>query len=280
MASTKRTISLNLPLLVVLASLIVVMHLTASDIGSATNMVQDPDSTSKEERELDDQIPRHLPIRVKLRKEKEAAFKNLKNENWLRDFELEVENTGDRPIFCIQLVMDFNGIAPYGNRTGQSLLYGRGNLMDFSEPRKPEDVPLKPGEIHVFRIAERFVKGWESVARDQGIPSSLPKKVVHFRRSILEMGLDSGIRRVHHFPEQNNPTADVEENSFARPHHSLCHCISDDGVATCPWWNQLAREGSASREAGRRRNRIPQKSCSGRPQLNIQRGKRVGGSDS
>ena len=49
---------------------------------------------STEERELEDKIPKHLPIKVKIKKEKEKAFKDLKNEKWLRDFELEITNTG------------------------------------------------------------------------------------------------------------------------------------------------------------------------------------------
>src|SRR5215212_7525461 len=61
---------------------------------------------SPEERELEDRIPKHLPIKVKIKKEKEEAFKDLKNEKWVRDFELEITNTGDKPIYFLSLLID------------------------------------------------------------------------------------------------------------------------------------------------------------------------------
>lgn len=151
---------------------------TAAEIASPKNRVQDSAiSTAKEERELDDQIPKHLPIRIKIRKEKEEKFKDLKNEKWLGDFELEVKNTGDRPIYAIRLLLDMDGVvAPDGNQYGLDLIYGRGNLLDFSEPLKPEDVPINPGETHAFRIAGQYVRGWERFAREQKVAKGLPRK--------------------------------------------------------------------------------------------------------
>jgi hypothetical protein len=56
------------------------------------------------------------PIKIKVKKEKEQSFKDLKNEKWLREFELEVTNTGDRPIYYLEIVMDtdvkFQGSGP------------------------------------------------------------------------------------------------------------------------------------------------------------------------
>lgn len=63
-------------------------------------------TAQSEERVLEDTIPKHLPIKVKLKKEKEKAFKDAKNEKWLRDFELEVTNTGDKPIYFLHLSIE------------------------------------------------------------------------------------------------------------------------------------------------------------------------------
>ena len=74
---------------------------------------------SSEERELEDRIPKHLPIKVKIKKEKEKAFKDLKNEKWIRDFELEVTNTGDKPIYFLDFILSLPEItAPDGNEIG------------------------------------------------------------------------------------------------------------------------------------------------------------------
>ena len=51
-----------------------------------------------QERIFENKIPAHIPIKIKIKKGKEESFKDLKNEKWLREFELEVTNTGDKPI--------------------------------------------------------------------------------------------------------------------------------------------------------------------------------------
>src|SRR5829696_571795 len=53
------------------------------------------------ERQLEDLIPKHVPIKIKIKKEKEAGFKDLKNEKWAREFELDVTNTGTKPIYSL-----------------------------------------------------------------------------------------------------------------------------------------------------------------------------------
>jgi hypothetical protein len=59
----------------------------------------------KEERQLEDATPKHVPIKVKIKKEKEEAFKDLKNEQWLKELELEVTNTGNKPIYFLVFVL-------------------------------------------------------------------------------------------------------------------------------------------------------------------------------
>ena len=130
----------------------------------------------KEERELEDTIPAHVPIKVKIKAEKEEAFKDLNNEHWLRDLEIEVRNTGTKPIYFLDLQVhlpDTRG--PDGNTIGWDLLYGRTDLVEITLPLKPEDVPIRPGETHIFTIAERFLKGWERIVREDNVHQ--PKKV-------------------------------------------------------------------------------------------------------
>jgi hypothetical protein len=76
---------------------------------------------STEERELEDRIPKHLPIKVKIKKEKVKAFKDLKNEKWARDLVLEVTNTGDKPIYLLH----FNVILPeIRDEGGRNISFG------------------------------------------------------------------------------------------------------------------------------------------------------------
>jgi hypothetical protein len=61
-----------------------------------------------QERIFENQIPSHIPLKIKIKKEKEESFKDLKNEKWLRGFELELTNTGDKPIYFVYLTMGTN----------------------------------------------------------------------------------------------------------------------------------------------------------------------------
>jgi hypothetical protein len=116
---------------------------------------------STEERELEDKIPKHLPIKIKIKKEKEKAFKDLKNEKWLRDFELEVKNTGDKPIYFLDLtVMLPEIIAPNGYNVMFGLHYGRLALGDIKTKAAPDDIPIKPGETYVFSLSHKQA-AWE-----------------------------------------------------------------------------------------------------------------------
>lgn len=137
--------------------------------------------SSQSKRHLDDRVPSHLPIKIKIKKEKEEGFQDLKNERWARDFELEVKNTGDRPIYALSLVWMLEEVTmPDGNHYGSTFLYGRSEFITNSGERpKPEDVPIQPGETYVFKLTNMKVEGWERWAKDNHLPP-LKSVVVFF----------------------------------------------------------------------------------------------------
>jgi hypothetical protein len=146
----------------------------AAEVAELRRQVQQ--DQEKEERQLEDTTPKHVGIRVKIKKEKEKSFKELNNAKWLRELEIEVTNTGTKPIYFLAmgLLLPENR-GPDNNLIGWSLLYGRSDLVDVTAPLKPTDVPIKPGETHVFTIAERFVTAWEGMEREGEVTQ--PKRV-------------------------------------------------------------------------------------------------------
>ncbi len=89
--------------------------------------------------------------------------KDLKNKKWLRDLEIEVTNTGDKPIYHFAFLVDMpEVISPLGSPYGYPIAYGRLRLHDLEERALPEDVPLKPGESCILKVPEQDVAGWES----------------------------------------------------------------------------------------------------------------------
>jgi hypothetical protein len=119
------------------------------------------------ERVFENSIPENAPIRIKIKKEKEKSFKDVKDENWVREFELEVVNTGDKPIFFLFLHL-ITDVKLDGSPLMFTLVYGRPELSDLTSKAQPNDVPIKPGETYVFKIHPGQVRAWEHRVRDKG----------------------------------------------------------------------------------------------------------------
>jgi hypothetical protein len=131
----------------------------------------------QEERVVEDKIPKHLPIKVKIRAQKEKAAKDLNNEHWHRDLEIEVKNTGDKPIYYISLILEMPEIKISGDPVTFILRYGQHSVLDDSKGRAaPEDIPLKPGGTCILGLEDQQARGWE--IRKEWEKWSPPKKVL------------------------------------------------------------------------------------------------------
>jgi hypothetical protein len=118
---------------------------------------------SQDEREVEYKIPKHVPIKVKIRSEKEKAFKDLKNQKWHRDFELEVTNTSNKPIYFLELWLELPEIASEnGGKVGIPLRYGRMEFVHLNTLAIPEDIAIQPGEVYTFNILDNYRRGWEA----------------------------------------------------------------------------------------------------------------------
>ena len=113
-----------------------------------------------QERVLENRTRQEVPVKIKIKKDKEESFKDLKNQKWVRDFELEVTNTGDKPIYYIfiDLVTD---VKMGGGPLIFSLHYGRAELGDLVTKARPDDVPINPKETYVFKLHPGQIPAWE-----------------------------------------------------------------------------------------------------------------------
>jgi hypothetical protein len=110
------------------------------------------DLSDAQEQVIEDQIPSHLPIKVEL--------KNLEVEPMLRNLELQVTNTSEKPIYYLELVISLPDVlSPTGHPIAFTLRYGRTDLIDFQAPLQPDDVPLRPGESCILSIPDKYKKG-------------------------------------------------------------------------------------------------------------------------
>ena len=125
-------------------------------------------SAQSDERVLNNTIPKHVPIKAKLKKEKEKSFADMKNAKWVREFELEVTNTGDRPIYFLHLLLKLPDTIVGGNPLVFTFFYGRNELGSFANTAEENDIPIDPGETHVFTIHPSQVRAWEYSVEKEG----------------------------------------------------------------------------------------------------------------
>lgn len=160
-------------------------------------------SAAFQERAFENKIPPHIPIKVKIKKEKEESFKDLKNEKWLREFELEVTNTGDRPIYYLEIVMDtgvkFDGSGP---EIVFPLRYGRAELGDIVTKATSDDVPIKPGETITLTTGQ--ATAWEKGINEKRWPEATKFKA---EIQVLSFGDGTGYWGNELYPPAGRPKA-------------------------------------------------------------------------
>ncbi len=132
----------------------------------------------KEERTFEDTIPKHVPIKIKLKSEKEKAFKDLTNSEWERDFELEVTNTSDKPIYYMELWLVLPETYSENNvQLAFPLRYGRVDFIHSNTRPIATDVPIQPGETHSFTILETWQRGWRQYKLRSNVPEPRKTKI-------------------------------------------------------------------------------------------------------
>jgi hypothetical protein len=190
-----------------LVSLLVALTLTynAGMTGVSAKMQQ-------EERQLEISMPKHVPLRIRIREEKEKEFKDLNNENWARDFELEVTNIGTKPIYSLAFIVFLDVKAAEGFRIETHVSYGRVELSDHRIRATADDISIKPGESWALKIDPEQVQVWEKARREEGRP--LPKKVqVRFQN--LSFGDGTGLMGPAGTPVPRKLSGD--ESRWVRP---------------------------------------------------------------
>jgi hypothetical protein len=152
---------------------------------------------ASDEREFINAIPAHIPVKVKLRNEQ--TFKKKGNKNWARELEVEIKNTGAKPIYFMYMVVNMPDVrGENGHPYAFQLHYGRKELMDLAAPLLPGDVPVLPGESVTLKPYESRVAGYEAMRRSKNKDD--PKKV-RFGMQIINFGDGTGLHGMTGTPE-------------------------------------------------------------------------------
>ena len=114
-------------------------------------------------RTFEDKIPPQVPLKVKIKKEKEEKALDVNNKNWFRDIEIEVTNTSDKPIYFLSLDIVMTDVRNERDVPMTfPLRYGRTDFYDHNAKPTPEDIPIEPNATYTFVFEEDNKIGWEA----------------------------------------------------------------------------------------------------------------------
>jgi hypothetical protein len=166
------------------ALLVLLLLLCAIGIGLSTAQ-----SPQDEERKFENTIPDHVPVKVKLKNEQ--SFKDVKNKNWARELEIELKNTGNKPIYFLYMLLILPDVSIEGVPYAVQITYGRKELVRLSTAIQADDVPIKPGETVTLSISAAQVGGYEKSRDDE--KRHEPKKV-RLDFQVINFGDGTGLR--------------------------------------------------------------------------------------
>jgi hypothetical protein len=154
-------------------------------VGIASNTAQ----SQQEERKFEDMTSDHVPIKVKLKNEQ--TFKKMSNKEWARELEIEVKNTGNKPIYFMYMNIIMREMLSNDYPLAFQLSYGRKDLVRFTTPIEPEDVPIRPGESVTLKVSESQAKAYEEF-RDR--EKKIDSKKIEFDLQLINFGDGTGLR--------------------------------------------------------------------------------------
>jgi hypothetical protein len=163
-------------------------------------------TTQATKRSFENKIPPHVPLKIKIKKEKEEKALDLNNKNWFRDIEIEVTNTGDKPIYYLSLNVEMPDVPAYKPGVIKSfpLSYGRGEFIEQNTKPIPGDIPIEPKATYTFTFDETQRIGYEAwrTRNNTKDPLKLQVSINH-----LSYGDGTGFTSLGAlpFPFKNNP---------------------------------------------------------------------------
>lgn len=161
-------VRITFALLVIVSALVLLNRANSGSIRKTQDQLGSkakPIERKPSRRLFENRIPEHLPIKVKIKLEKEKQFRDLNNDNWARDLELEVKNIGNKPIYFLRFLLEVPEAKIADSHQVFVIGYGRLALADLNNRPTTEDVPIEPGETKVLTIEDVGVRGWDQ-ARD------------------------------------------------------------------------------------------------------------------
>ena len=153
-------------------------------------------------RTIENLVPAQVPLRIKIKKEKEEKIRT--SRQWYKEFEMEITNTSDKPIYFFSLFIKMPGVT---NEDGITMVFnvnfGRSELIDADVRPNADDKPLLPKETYTFVIPAKKQIAWEAWQK-RNDKFDVPKLEIIF--SHLSFGDGTGFTSTGGVPFPAQPT--------------------------------------------------------------------------
>jgi hypothetical protein len=157
-------------------------------------------------RTFENKVPAHVPLEIKLRKDKEARVKDANNKSWTRDIQIDITNTSDKPIYLFTLFLELPDIKENGATMVFEITFGRTELVDETKRPRAEDKPLLPKETYTYQISDKLQHLWEDWKKVKHQDDTL-KLEVQFQYLSFGDGTGFHTRQGVPFPAKQDPEA-------------------------------------------------------------------------
>lgn len=136
--------------------------------------------------EIENQIPKNVPVKVE--------FKNYESEKWVHDLEIEVTNTGKKPIYYLKMILWLDVTNPVSGRQ-RAFSFKFGDIRKFysidnGETAGPDDPAILPNESYTFKIDPGSVKGFDMGKKRSDF---IEPRTANFEHSFTSFGDGTGI---------------------------------------------------------------------------------------
>ena len=110
-----------------------------------------------------------------------TAVRKLQDADWLKEMEIEVKNLSGRPVYFLQVLVMLPGVVSSEldgtpRKWVVDLTYGREELM--KDAPTPDDIPLKAGATHVFKIPQINRQTLQNRLASGEMPASAVRNVI------------------------------------------------------------------------------------------------------
>lgn len=138
---------------------------------------------SEKKREI--QFQHNVPPEIKF-----LGIRNLQNEDWENDLEVEIQNISDKHIYYVLIVLILPEVSINGYPSSFRMEFGDPELIQKNKLARANSNSIRPGDKYIFSIPKKQVKNVKEKKAELGIMTKVTK--ILFNLNVINFGDGTG----------------------------------------------------------------------------------------